>query len=279
MTSDGYGLLLPISRGISGAPDQKKAARDFKDAINVVRHKKMQQGRGGADTAGSLISALEPWQQDFIDVALSSKVLRFGSFMLKSGRSSPYFFNAGLFNTGSAQSKLCLAYAERIAKSGVKFDVVFGPAYKGIALAAGISATLYSEHGLDVGFAYNRKEAKDHGEGGNLVGADIAGKRCLLVDDVISAGTAIREAKAILDAAGAILAGVVVALDRQELTGADGDLSQLSAVQSVQVEYGVNVCSIVGLDGLLAYLEGKDGHSFAEYASAVRAYREKYGVH
>merc|ERR550532_291736 len=210
------------------------------DAINVVRHAKMQPPPTKAAVAADL-SFLEPYQKDFIDEALLSNVLRFGSFTLKSGRSSPYFFNAGLFNTGRSQTKLCSAYAASVAKSGIEYDVIFGPAYKGIALAAGVSSALYVEHGVDVGYAYNRKEAKDHGEGGNLVGAPIAGKRCLLVDDVITAGVAIREAKAILDSAGATLVGVVVAIDRQERTGKDGELSELSAVQSVQAEFGVPV--------------------------------------
>jgi len=277
ITGDGYGLLLPISRGISAAADPRKAAKDYTDAINVIRHKKVQQNKD----ATANLSFLEPYKKDFIDEALSSKVLRFGNFTLKSGRNSPYFFNAGLFNTGRAQSKVCSAYAARIVASGISFDVIFGPAYKGIALASGISAALFSEHGIDVGFAYNRKEVKDHGEGGNLVGADIEGKRCLLVDDVISAGTAIRDAKAILDKAAARLVGVVIALDRQERTGVDGELSQLSAVQSVQAEFGVDVVSIIGLDGLLAYLEGKDGvegKKLEQYASDVRAYRQRYGV-
>merc|ERR1711865_965042 len=162
-----------------------------------------------------------PFQRDFIAFALKKEVLRFGEFTLKSGRSSPYFFNAGLFNTGSSQAKLCSAYAARIVGSKMEFDVIFGPAYKGIPLAAGVAAALYTEYGLDYGYAYNRKEVKDHGEGGCLVGADIAGKKCLLIDDVISAGTAIREAKDILDKGKAALAGVVVALDRQEKTGKD----------------------------------------------------------
>merc|ERR1719265_1722680 len=208
---------------------------------------------------GSLTANLKLYQCDFIETALKLNVLRFGDFTLKSGRKSPYFFNAGLFNTGMAQARLCSAYAARIASCELEFDVIFGPAYKGIPLAAGVASALCTDHGVDVGFAYNRKEAKDHGEGGLLVGADVSGKRCLLVDDVISAGTAIREAKAILDSAGAVLAGVVVALDRQERTGKDGELSELSAVQSVQAEFGVPVLSIVGLDGLLAYLEGKGG--------------------
>mmetsp|Transcript_105785 Transcript_105785/g.341263 ORF Transcript_105785/g.341263 Transcript_105785/m.341263 type:complete len:522 (-) Transcript_105785:225-1790(-) len=279
MTSDGYGVLLPISRGISSSPDPKEAAKGFRDAINAIRHEMTNvQCKGGSTGKSPSTICLDSIQRDFIELALSSHVLRFGSFTLKSGRSSPYFFNAGLFNTGRAQARLCSAYAARIASSGVQFDVIFGPAYKGIALAAGISAALYSEHGIDVGFAYNRKEAKDHGEGGSLVGADVAGKPCLLVDDVISAGTAIREAKGLLDASGATLAGVVVAIDRQERTGKEGELSQLSAVQSVQAEFGVPVCSIVSLNGLLAYLEDRGGAGFAEHVDAVRAYRQLYGV-
>merc|ERR1712139_197090 len=226
--------------------------RSFRDCINAVRTA-VSAGTRPTEVAGKLL----PFQRDFIELALSKQVLKFGQFTLKSGRSSPYFFNAGLFNTGSAQAKLCSAYAARIAGFRLEFDVIFGPAYKGIALAAGVAATLYTEYGLDYGYAYNRKEVKDHGEGGSLVGADVAGKRCLLIDDVISAGTAIREAKSILDAAGAKLAGVVIALDRQERTGKDGELSELSAVQSVQAEFGVPVRSIIGLDGLLAYLEVK----------------------
>mmetsp|Transcript_51683 Transcript_51683/g.102764 ORF Transcript_51683/g.102764 Transcript_51683/m.102764 type:complete len:515 (-) Transcript_51683:197-1741(-) len=281
ITGDGYGLLLPISRGISAAADPRKSAKDYTDTINVIRHRKMQQNKNTVAAVAGDASFLEDYQKSFIEEALSLNVLRFGSFTLKSGRNSPYFFNAGLFNTGRAQSKLCSAYAARIAASGISFDVIFGPAYKGIVLASGISAALFSEHGVDVGFAYNRKEVKDHGEGGSLVGADINGKRCLLVDDVISAGTAIRDAKVILDTAAAKLVGVVIALDRQERTGADGELSQLSAVQSVQAEFGVDVMSIVGLDSLMVYLEAKDGgdnNKLTEHASDVRAYRQRYGV-
>mmetsp|Transcript_52489 Transcript_52489/g.96707 ORF Transcript_52489/g.96707 Transcript_52489/m.96707 type:complete len:551 (-) Transcript_52489:95-1747(-) len=274
ITREGYGLLLPISRGISAAADPAMAAKSFRDAINAIRREKKEKKEAGA--TGSV--SLQPFQLDFIDLALELKVLRFGKFTLKSGRSSPYFFNAGLFSTGRAQAQLCSSYAARIAASGLDFDVVFGPAYKGIGLAAGVAAALYTEHGIDVGYAYNRKEAKDHGEGGLLVGADVSGKRCLLVDDVISAGTAIREAKGILDSAGAFLAGVVVALDRQERTGKDGELSELSAVQSVQKEFGVPVLSIVGLDGLLDYLEGKGEVNLAEYTEAVRSYRQQYGT-
>lgn len=273
LTDDGYGLLLPISRGLSKAADPGAAAKEFRDAINAVRLQKTKAKK--PRTAGK---HLDGYQRDFVELALSLTVLRFGDFTLKSGRKSPYFFNAGLFNTGKAQAQLCSAYAARIVACKMEFDVIFGPAYKGIPLAAGVAAALYAEHGLDVGFAYNRKEAKDHGEGGHLVGADVAGKRCLLIDDVISAGTAIREAKAILDSANATLAGVIIALDRQERTGKDGELSELSAVQSVQVEFGVPVRSIVGLDGLLTYLENKGGQVLETYGDAVRSYRTQYGV-
>jgi len=275
VTEDGYGLLLPISRGISAAPDPAEAARSFRDCINAVRKAKA----AGSGRATTKAAKLIPYQRDFIELALSRQVLKFGQFTLKSGRSSPYFFNAGLFNSGSAQAKLCSAYAARIAKSGLEFDVIFGPAYKGIGLAAGVAAALFNEYGLDYGYAYNRKEVKDHGEGGCLVGADVAGKRCLLVDDVISAGTAVREAKEILDGAKAQLAGVLVALDRQEKSGKDDALSELSAIQSVCAEFGVPVLSIVCLDDLLAFLDEQGGdHGPGEHTDAVRAYRQRYGV-
>jgi orotate phosphoribosyltransferase len=275
VTEDGYGLLLPISRGISAAPDPAEAAKSFRDCINAVRKANIAQ----AANRGQKVEQLQPFQKDFIELALGSGVLRFGSFTLKSGRQSPYFFNAGLFNTGKAQAKLCSAYAARIASCGLEFDVIFGPAYKGIGLAAGVASALYAEYGLDYGYAYNRKEVKDHGEGGSLVGADVKGKRCLLVDDVISAGTAVREAKQILDTAEAKLVGVVVALDRQERTGKDGELSELSAIQSVKTEFGVPVHSVVALDSLLTYLDAQGGgHGLAEHAEEVRGYRKKYGV-
>merc|ERR1712139_366373 len=248
--------------------------RSFRDCINTVRKAKV-----AGSSCNKVAAKLLPFQRDFIELALSQQVLKFGQFTLKSGRSSPYFFNAGLFSSGSAQAKLCSAYAARIASCNLEFDVIFGPAYKGIALAAGVASALYSQYGLDYGYAYNRKEAKDHGEGGCLVGADVVGKRCLLIDDVISAGTAIREAKNILDAAGATLAGVVVALDRQERTGKDDALSELSAIQSVRVEFGVPVHGIVCLDDLLAFLDEQGGgHGLGEYAEAVQTYRQRYGV-
>jgi len=274
VTEDGYGLLLPISRGISAAPDPAEAARSFRDCINAVRKTKKDAASGRGNQAKLL-----PFQRDFIDLALSKEVLKFGQFTLKSGRSSPYFFNAGLFNTGASQSKLCSAYAACIARCKLDFDVIFGPAYKGIGLAAGVAATLFTEYGLDYGYSYNRKEVKDHGEGGSLVGADVSGKRCLLIDDVISAGTAVREAKTILDGANGILCGVIVALDRQERSGKDGALSVMSAIQSIRAEFGVPVLGIVCLDDLLTYLDDQGGgHGLSENTGAVRAYREHYGV-
>jgi len=274
VTEDGYGILLPISRGISAAPDPAEAARSFRDCINAVRKAKTE---GKPRNAGSC--KLQPFQREFIDLALSKQVLKFGQFTLKSGRLSPYFFNAGLFNSGSAQAKLCSAYAARIVSTKLEFDVIFGPAYKGIGLAAGVAATLWTEYGLDYGYAYNRKEVKDHGEGGVLVGADVKEKRCLLIDDVISAGTAVREAKSILDAANGLLCGVVVALDRQERSGKDGALSVLSAIQSIRAEFGVPVHGIVCLDDLMVYLDEQGGgHGLGEYSEQVRTYRERYGV-
>jgi len=275
ISDDGYGLLVPISRGISAAPDPAEAARSFRDCINAVRKAKAESTSGGRTHADKLM----PFQQDFIELALSKQVLKFGQFTLKSGRSSPYFFNAGNFNTGGSQSRLCSAYAARIVRSKLEFDVIFGPAYKGISLASGVAAALYQEYGLDYGYAYNRKEVKDHGEGGSLVGADVAGKRCLLIDDVISAGTAVREAKTILDGAKGILVGVVVALDRQEKSGKDGELSELSAIQSIRKEFDVPVSGIICLDDLLSFLDGQGGgHGHGEYTGAVREYRQRYGV-
>mmetsp|Transcript_12432 Transcript_12432/g.29280 ORF Transcript_12432/g.29280 Transcript_12432/m.29280 type:complete len:518 (-) Transcript_12432:129-1682(-) len=276
---DGYGLLLPISRGISAAADPAAAAQGFRDAINAIRTAVTESASKKGKSGGG--SELLPYQSDFIRLSLSLQALRFGEFTLKSGRLSPYFFNAGLFCTGRAQAQLAAAYAECISTrmKSSEYDIIFGPAYKGIPLAAGVASALYLDHGKDVGFAYNRKEAKDHGEGGTLVGSPVAGKKCLLVDDVISAGTAIREAKGILDAAGAILAGICVALDRQERTGKDDELSELSAIQVVQKECGVPVVSIIGLSDLLSFLELEGGSlDLGSYATQVSAYQQRYGV-
>ena len=196
--------------------------------------------------------------------------LKFGQFKLKSGRVSPYFFNSGLFNTGYAAAKLGRYYAAGVEDSGIEFDMLFGPAYKGIPLAALTAAALAEHHDWDVPFCYNRKEAKDHGEGGNIIGAPVAG-RVLILDDVITAGTAIRETVAMIRTAGGDPAGVLIALDRQER----GE-GECSAVQEVERKYGVPVASILRLDDLIEHLESSAEHG--QYLAAVREYRGRYGV-
>ncbi|MFM1978633.1 MAG: orotate phosphoribosyltransferase [Pseudomonadota bacterium] len=205
----------------------------------------------------------------FIDFAIKKQVLRFGEFKTKAGRLSPYFFNAGLFNDGESLMKLGEFYAAAILKSGVKFDMLFGPAYKGITLAASISIAL-ARQGHNFPYAYNRKEAKDHGEGGTIVGAPLQG-RVLIVDDVISAGTSVRESVEMIKAAGAIPAGVAIAIDRQER-----GLGALSAVQEVEKDSGMPVIKIATLADLIQFLDG--AADLAEFKSAVQAYREAYGI-
>lgn len=207
---------------------------------------------------------------DFLNYALEREVLCFGEFTLKSGRVSPYFFNAGLFNTGDAISRLGRYYAELIVRSGVAFDMLFGPAYKGIPLAAATAIALAERHGRDVPWAFNRKEAKDHGEGGSIVGAPLAG-RVLIIDDVITAGTAIRESLGIIRAAGAQAVGVAVLLDRQER-----GQGELSAIQEVEREHGLKVLAIANLADLIELMRGDA--KFARYLAAVEAYRAAYGV-
>ncbi len=216
---------------------------------------------------------------DFVQFAVESGVLRFGQFTTKAGRLSPYFFNAGLFDDGAKLGRLAQFYAQRIIASGIEFDMLFGPAYKGIPLAAAVAIEL-ARLGRNVPYAYNRKEAKDHGEGGTLVGALVAG-RVLIVDDVMSAGTAARESIAIIKAAGAIPHAVAIALDRQEkatehtATGLQ-DVPH-SAVQYVTGVLGLQVCTIAKLSDLLQYLESS-GASMAQHSAAVQAYRQQYGV-
>jgi len=201
-------------------------------------------------------------------------VLRFGEFKTKAGRLSPYFFNAGLFDDGAKLGRLAGFYAERLIASGLKFDMIFGPAYKGITLAAAVAMEL-ARRGHNLPFAYNRKEAKDHGEGGTLVGAPVKG-RVLIIDDVISAGTSVRESIQMIEAAGAKPCGVSIALDRQEKAAENGVDSPLSAVQQVQERYGLPVVAIAGLADLLAFLDGAP--ELAAHRPAVLAYRERYGV-
>ena len=209
------------------------------------------------------------FRQDFIRFAVQQKVLCFGEFKTKAGRLSPYFFNAGLFNDGAALRTLSQFYAQAILASEVPFDMLFGPAYKGIALAAGTAIAL-AEQGSNVPYCYNRKEAKDHGEGGSTVGAPLQG-RVLIIDDVISAGTSVRESIELIRAAGARPCGVVIALDRME----QGQ-GKLSAAQEVQNNYGIPVVSIATLDDLLGYLQNEAG--MAQNLAAVQSYRDRYGV-
>ena len=209
------------------------------------------------------------FRQDFIEFALGCKVLRFGEFTTKAGRLSPYFFNAGLFNDGDSLGRLAEFYAKAVDADELGFDMLFGPAYKGIPLVAATAIAL-AQRGKNFPFAYNRKEAKDHGEGGSIVGAPLSG-RVLIVDDVISAGTSVRESVELIRAAGAIPAGVLIALDRQER-----GLGALSAVQEVRRDYGIPVIAVAGLGDLMAFLEHHV--EFAEYRDAVARYRSEYGV-
>ena len=213
---------------------------------------------------------MKAYQREFIEFALEKQVLKFGEFTLKSGRISPYFFNAGLFNTGRDLARLGRFYAAALADSGIEFDVLFGPAYKGIPIATTTAVALADHYDIDKPYCFNRKEAKDHGEGGNLVGSALAG-RIMLVDDVITAGTAIRESMEIIQANGADLAGVLVAIDRQEK-----GKGELSAIQEVERDFACVIISIVSLTDLISYLE-EQGTS-AEHLEAVKAYRAQYGI-
>ncbi|MCU7803166.1 MAG: orotate phosphoribosyltransferase [Candidatus Thiodiazotropha sp. (ex Lucinoma borealis)] len=213
---------------------------------------------------------MQDYQREFLNFSLDVGVLRFGEFTLKSGRVSPYFFNAGLFNSGASLARLGRYYAQAIVDSGIPFDVLYGPAYKGIPLAAVTTAALFDHHGIDIPYAFNRKEAKDHGEGGVIVGHELAGK-ILIIDDVISAGTSVRESVEIIQSQAATPAGVVIALDRQERGQGDR-----SAIQEVESDYGMPVSAIVRLELLIEYLQ--EGDDTGESLQRIKAYREKYGV-
>ena len=213
---------------------------------------------------------MKAWQREFIEFAISKQVLKFGEFTLKSGRKSPYFFNAGLFNTGRDLAQLGRFYAQALVDSGIDFDLLFGPAYKGIPIATTTAVALADHHQRDLPYCFNRKEAKHHGEGGLLVGSPLEG-RVMLVDDVITAGTAIRESMEIITAHHATLAGVLISLDRQE-RGREA----ISAIQEVERDYQCRVISIITLKDLISYLEEQP--SMAEALDAVKAYREQYGI-
>ncbi|TQP34594.1 orotate phosphoribosyltransferase [Vibrio cholerae] len=213
---------------------------------------------------------MKAYQREFIEFALEKQVLKFGEFTLKSGRKSPYFFNAGLFNTGRDLARLGRFYAAALVDSGIEFDLLFGPAYKGIPIATTTAVALADHHDVDTPYCFNRKEAKDHGEGGNLVGSKLEG-RVMLVDDVITAGTAIRESMELIQANKADLAGVLVAIDRQEK-----GKGELSAIQEVERDFGCAVISIVSLTDLITYLEQQGNNT--EHLEAVKAYRAQYGI-
>jgi orotate phosphoribosyltransferase len=216
-------------------------------------------------------------RQQFIAFSVEAEVLRFGQFVTKAGRQSPYFFNAGLFHDGATLGRLAQFYAQTLLDSGIEFDMLFGPAYKGITLASSTAVALAAK-GRDTSFAYNRKEAKDHGEGGTIVGAQLKGK-VVIIDDVISAGTSVRESVAMIRAAGAEPAAVLIALDRMERSGKDDALSGSSAVQEVTREFGIPVIAIASLEDLFGYLsaEGADPR-LLQHKDAVAAYRARYGV-
>jgi orotate phosphoribosyltransferase len=215
-------------------------------------------------------SPMQNYKQRFFELAMARGNLKFGQFTLKSGRVSPYFFNAGGFDDGKSLQQLADCYAQAIIESGVAFDMLFGPAYKGIPLAAGIAIMLNAGHQINTPFAYNRKEAKDHGEGGTLVGAELKG-RVLITDDVISAGTSVRESIEWIDRAGATPCGVAIALDRQER-----GIGEQSAAQEVASEFGIPVIAIAGLDDLIEYLESRTAADID--IGAIRRYRNDYGV-
>lgn len=213
---------------------------------------------------------MQSYQREFIEFAIEKGVLKFGEFTLKSGRTSPYFFNAGLFNTGEAMAKLGRFYAAAIENAQIDYDVMLGPAYKGIPLATATVVALATEYGKDVPYVFNRKEAKDHGEGGNLVGAPLAG-RVLIIDDVITAGTAIREVMSLIDANGAEPSATIIALNRMEKGTGD-----LSAIQEVERDYNMQVASIISLDDLVEYLAEQGGQETE--LNAIEAYRNQYGI-
>lgn len=217
---------------------------------------------------------MKDYQREFIEFALAKQVLRFGEFTLKSGRTSPYFFNAGLFNTGGDLARLGRYYAQALADSNIEFDLLFGPAYKGIPIATTTAVALADHHNMDMPYCFNRKEAKKHGEGGSLVGSPLQGK-IMLVDDVITAGTAIRESMEIIKAHGAELSGVLIALDRQEK-----GQGELSAIQEVERDFGTQVIAIVTLADVVTYLEEKieTQAELVPSLASINKYRENYGI-
>jgi len=282
MNSKGSGMLIPVSRGISRAQNPGEKAKELKENINEARK---AVSEGSINEEASHVSSAEEvttYQKDFMEFSLEQGVLKFGSFVLKSGRTSPYFFNAGLFSSGAALYKLGKAYAATImsskeltdANGNVTFDLIFGPAYKGISLAAIVCAELFSAYGVNVGFAYDRKEAKDHGEGGKLVGMSMVNKRVLIVDDVITAGTAVRQSHEMLKSIDAISMGIVIALDRAEKRSLD---DPISAVQAVSRDLDIPVVSIISLPQLEIFLRNSSEFE-KDLIAKMLEYRSQYGV-
>lgn len=216
-----------------------------------------------------------PYQEQFIEFALKTGVLRFGEFTLKSGRTSPYFFNTGLFNSGATMMQFSRFFAQSVINSDIKFDVLFGPAYKGITLACGTAMAISDANGQEIPFAFNRKEKKDHGEGGTMVGAELVGD-IAIIDDVITAGTAIRESFEMITQAGATPKAVFLALDRQELGQKDGQPTETSAIQQVEEEFGLPVVAIATMNDLIQYLKQQPDQQ--ENLDRMRAYRDKFGI-
>jgi orotate phosphoribosyltransferase len=265
-------FLAMVGRALRGPRTERRLHR----LARMVEHRLRGRGRGGLQYRFSQFEGrvVDNLRQQFIAFSVEAEVLKFGQFITKAGRQSPYFFNAGLFHDGATLGKLADFYAQTLLDSGLEFDMLFGPAYKGITLASATAVALAAK-GRNTSFAYNRKEAKDHGEGGTIVGAKLAGK-VVIIDDVISAGTSVRESVAMIRAAGAEPAAVLIALDRMERGGKDGVLSPLSAVQEVSQNYGIPVISIASLADLFGYLEADP--SLARHKDAVAAYRQQYGV-
>jgi orotate phosphoribosyltransferase len=265
-------FLAMVGRALRGPRTERRLHR----LARMVEHRLRGRGRGGLQYRFSQFEGrvVDNLRQQFIAFSVEAEVLKFGQFITKAGRQSPYFFNAGLFHDGATLGKLADFYAQTLLDSGLEFDMLFGPAYKGITLASATAVALAAK-GRNTSFAYNRKEAKDHGEGGTIVGAKLAG-RVVIIDDVISAGTSVRESVAMIRAAGAEPAAVLIALDRMERGGKDGVLSPLSAVQEVSQNYGIPVISIASLADLFGYLEADP--SLAQHKDAVAAYRQQYGV-
>jgi uridine monophosphate synthetase len=285
LRADGLGLLIPVSRGVSRSSDPAVASRDLRDSINLARKSALTSSTDATiASSSSSSSTLSPHARFFLSAALNASVLRFGEFTLKSGRLSPYFFNAGNFRSGAALAALGRTYAAAIMNSGIEFDVLFGPAYKGIPLVTTAACALSDVYDRDYPVTYNRKEVKDHGEGGTTVGADLKGTRVLIIDDVISAGTAVGESVALVRAAGGIPVGVIIGLDRQEKGSDDSS----SAVQQVTKLYNIPVFAVATLDGLIGFLHerlegggvvsGVSKEDLPTLLERVRSYRTQWGV-